>query len=89
MLRPKWCILAGSAGTHSVCVCSIHQNITLLLHAAQIKEKHKDLIQKLVCSDNKHCMLLHCNDCPSPESLKQFLLEKFEEWDPDDEISYY
>ena len=25
-LRPKWCILAGSSGTHSVCVCIYHQN---------------------------------------------------------------
>jgi len=25
-LRPKWCVLAGSSGTHSVCVCKIHQS---------------------------------------------------------------
>ena len=25
-LRPKWCVLAGSKMTHSVCVCSAHQN---------------------------------------------------------------
>ena len=38
MLRSKWCILAGSSGTDSVCVCTIHQNIILLLHAIQMKE---------------------------------------------------
>ena len=25
-LRPKWCVPAGSKMTHSVCVCSAHQN---------------------------------------------------------------
>ena len=28
-LRPKHCILAGASGTHSVCVCTIHQNVKL------------------------------------------------------------
>ena len=23
-LRPRWCVLAGSSGTHSVCVCTYH-----------------------------------------------------------------
>lgn len=30
-LRPKYCILAGGRGTHTVCVCSIHQNIKLMI----------------------------------------------------------
>lgn len=30
-LRPKHCILAGGCGTHSICVCSIHQNIKLMI----------------------------------------------------------
>ena len=32
-LRPKWCVNVGSAGTHSVCVCTHHQNAVLLLSA--------------------------------------------------------
>ena len=31
LLRPLNCILAGSSGTHSVCVCLYHQNVKLLL----------------------------------------------------------
>ena len=27
VLRPKWYVLAGSKMTHSVCVCSTHQNV--------------------------------------------------------------
>ena len=32
-LRPKWCIIVGSSGTHSVCVCTNHQNAKLLVSA--------------------------------------------------------
>ena len=28
-LRPRNCVLAGAAGTHSVCVCTYHQNVKL------------------------------------------------------------
>ena len=31
--RPKFCVLAGSSAAHSVCVCSIHQNVILLVDA--------------------------------------------------------
>ena len=30
-LRPKKCVLAGESGTHSVCVCTIHQNVILMM----------------------------------------------------------
>ena len=29
----KWCSLDGPKGTHSVCVCTIHQNLKLMLSA--------------------------------------------------------
>ena len=32
-LRPKWCVTVSSSGTHSVCVCTIHQNTKLLVDA--------------------------------------------------------
>ena len=32
-LRPKWCVLAGSEMTHSVCFCGAHQNVMLLVDA--------------------------------------------------------
>lgn len=31
MLRPEYCVLAGTSGTHNVCVCTIHQNLKLML----------------------------------------------------------
>ena len=33
-LTPKWCVLAGSAGTHVVCVCAINQNVIIMLKSA-------------------------------------------------------
>ena len=32
-LCSKWCVTAGSSGTHSVCVCTTHQNNILLVDA--------------------------------------------------------
>ena len=32
-LRIKWCALAGSKMTHSVCVCNTNQNVVLVVHA--------------------------------------------------------
>ena len=64
-IRPKWCVLAGSAGTHAACVCTIHQNAILMLKSAQIEDSYQDLISMMVCDpDNKECMLQQCTDCP-------------------------
>lgn len=30
-LRPKNCVLAGASGTHTICVCAMHQNIKLMM----------------------------------------------------------
>lgn len=40
-LRPKECVLAGASGTHSVCVCTIHQNCELMLEAINLNELTK------------------------------------------------
>ena len=32
-LRPKWCITVSHSGSHSVCVCTIHQNTKLIVEA--------------------------------------------------------
>ena len=45
-LCPKWCVIAGSSGTHSVCVCSTPQNTTLLVDALNWKLHTKILSVK-------------------------------------------
>ena len=44
-LRPKWCVLAGSKMTHSVCTCSAHQNVVLLVNAMYRDFTYKGLIK--------------------------------------------
>lgn len=72
-LRPKWCVLAGGAGTHSVCVCTMHQNIKLLL--APIGANYKELMQLIVCDlANRECMVQRCAHCPkTSDALRDHL----------------
>lgn len=70
-LRPKQCILAGPTGTHTVCVCKIHQNVKLMLVAVSsicqtFKRTYHDLIKQISCdSPNPLCHLGDCSSCPS------------------------
>ena len=36
-LRPKECIIAGGSGTHSICVCTIHQNVKLMMAGSRLE----------------------------------------------------
>ena len=55
-LRPKWCVLAGSSDTHSVCICSTHQNAVLLVDAIDWEYTYKDLLKKIVCEPDNKCV---------------------------------
>ena len=74
-LRPKYCVLAGSGGTHSVCVCTYHQNVKLQLAAiGDASLNYKDLMNYSVCStENSNCMMHMCKDCPREEGIKSYL----------------
>ena len=76
-LRPKWCILVGQSGTHSVCVCTIHQNVTLMLSAIKLDRKSHELMKMMVCDcDSKECMVHRCQNCPGSVVLTDFLLQQ-------------
>ena len=88
-LRPKWCILPGANGTHSVCVCTYHQNTKLLVEAMNSGDSYKDLLQKLVCFlSNKECMLGRCEQCPDRRILIDYLYDYFNKFDDDHMIFY-
>ncbi|GBM39738.1 hypothetical protein AVEN_208641-1 [Araneus ventricosus] len=88
-LRPKWCVLAGASGTHLVCVCTIHQNVILLIHGAGFEEEYKQLMSYIVCEGaGRECMLRHYDKCPSKDNLVQFLQAKFEDYDDEDIVEY-
>ncbi|GBM26788.1 hypothetical protein AVEN_34768-1, partial [Araneus ventricosus] len=88
-LRPKWCVLAGASGTHLVCVCTIHQNVILLIHGAGFEEECKQLMSYIVCEGaGRECILRHCDKCPSKDNLVQFLQAKFDDYDDEDIVEY-
>ena len=73
-LRPKWCILAGPKQTHSVCVCTIHQNVKSMLSAIELDKSYHDLIEMIACSrDSKICMIHRCDNCRGTEPVTHFL----------------
>jgi len=83
-LRPKWCVIAGSSGTHSVCVCLYHQNVKLMIAGGKLNVDYKDLLELLVCDiSDYNCMMSMCENCPDKEIILEMLQESEEEM-PDD-----
>ena len=73
-LRPKWCVLAGAAGTHSVCVCTYHQNAKSLVSAVDWEYSYNDLMKIVVCDINSREFMVHCcNNCPGNHALSEVL----------------
>ena len=88
-LRPKRCILPGASGTHSVCVCTYHQNTKLLVEALGSTSTYKDLLGKLVCStENKDCVLGRFDNCPPQDLLRIHLLEFFGDYDDNHQLIF-
>ena len=86
---PKWCVIAGSLGTHSVCVCNTHQNTILLVDALNWEVTYKGLVNKAVRDpSNRECMMHHCNNCPQTNALCKFLEEELSDIDPDFQFHY-
>lgn len=70
----------GKSGTHTVCVCSFHQNCKLMLEAIDIdsvtseSEKpignYKDAFSEIMCeSPTEACQLGECKNCPDTTEL--------------------
>lgn len=87
-LRPKNCILAGAKGTHSVCVCTIHQNAKMMLDAIDVKEltakseipltNYRDCLDQTMCRyPTPKCHLNECSSCPGNEKISSLILTLF------------
>ena len=75
-LRPKHCVLAGASGTHSVCVCTIHQNVKLMVPAVELRElpTYHHYIAKILCNPPlPGCYLGDCSICLGVAILKDHL----------------
>lgn len=84
-LRPPECVLTGSSGTHSVCVCMKHENVDLCLRAVRALPMMKDisldqLIEKyLVCqSSSPQCFYLECEECPDLSFFRDKLFQELQ-----------
>ena len=74
LLRPKWCIPVGAAGTHNVCVCTYHQNVKPMLVARNLSHNYRQIMEMCIYDvGNYDCMMWHCDDCLDPSVLKSFL----------------
>jgi hypothetical protein len=91
-IRPKWCLTVGASGTHSVCVCTIHQNVKLLLAAIpKFDSDYKELLELVVCDPSSRSCNLHlCDLCPGKQAIQTVVENHFKDNDMemDDEITY-
>ena len=88
-LRPKWLVLTGSKIVHSVCVCSVHQNVMLLVDAMDWDLTYKDLIKKIVCNtDSNKCIMHRCESCPGTATLHEFLDQELNQHEDDGKLNY-
>jgi hypothetical protein len=89
-LRPPYCVLAGAPGTHTMCVCAMHQNFKLMFLACNLDtittefKDYKELIHFVTCksdSAQEACFCRSCPNCPKIESLREILQKTFSEND--------
>ena len=86
-LRSRQCILAGAAGTHSVCVCTLHQNVKLMMAGGKLESLTDDELKHY-----RHCFsAIQCDppniewysgnwgQCPGTELLCASLQAAFDE----------
>ena len=81
-LRPRECVLAGASGIHSVCVCTIHNNVKLMMAGSMMNKKtaneeiplkhYSHAIAKTMCNPSlPSCHLVDCTECPGREPLEK------------------
>jgi hypothetical protein len=90
-LRPRRVIIAGAAGTHSVCVCVQHQSIKLMADAIKLNELTKEvnleknmstlkpLLALMNCNPpTEDCLMNECTQCPEGGVLQEDLQDILE-----------
>ena len=75
--------------THSVCVCSAHQNVVLLVDAMDWDLTYKGLIKKIIFNtDSKKWIVHQCESCPGTATLKEFFNQELNEDEDDEKFNY-
>lgn len=89
-LRPENIILPGANGTHSVCVCTKHENIKMMLDAINVKDltknwenpvkDYKDCLGMITCNNPTNaCYFNECELCPDIQDFHDKILESMQE----------
>ena len=88
-LRPKHCVLAGASGTPAVCVCTIHQNVKLMMVGGKVADLTAD--EDIPLRSYDHCLaqststslLFQCLLLMSWNIRAQGTSQKPDGWQPD------
>ena len=83
-LHPKHCVLAGASGRHAVSVCTIHQNVKLMMLGGKIADltenenmplkSYDHCLAQIMCyPPQPACYLGTCCSCPGIFGLKERL----------------
>ena len=74
-LRTKWCVLPGSKMTHSVYVCSAHQNVVSLVDLMCWDLRYKYLIKNIVYNpESNKCIMYQVNSVLALQLWRKFLI---------------
>ena len=85
----KWCVMSGSKMIHSVCTCSAHQNVVLLVDALDWDLTYTGLIKKIFYNpESNKCIMHQCKSCPGTATLKEFLDQELNEHEDDEKCNY-
>ena len=75
--------------TLSACVCSVHQNVVLLVDAMDWGLTYKDLIKKILCNHESNKFIMHrCESCSGTAILEEFLDQELKEHEDDEKFNY-
>ena len=85
-LRPKQCVIDSSSGTHCVCMCTIPQNVKLMLnklHLSELPSYHNCLLKIMCNPPSPSCRLGECSTCPDIQIFKEGLIQLLDRYDID------
>ena len=80
-LRPKKCVVAGSSGTHSECVCTLHQNTKLMFIGSKLSTlshktftHYRNCLAAIMCNPPSRDRYINkCTQCPGTDKLHEQL----------------
>ncbi|XP_055548605.1 uncharacterized protein LOC129732110 [Wyeomyia smithii] len=92
-LRPPECVLAGAAGTHTVCVCAIHENFMFMFLGAKFDRtetadgekaftSYRDVLKLNLCNPpSEMCFLNRCTNtaCGEMNSVRNIIWSYFDD----------